>query len=58
MEKVRFEAASEDPLKVIEINKMYINDFLYWLTFMIKKGDMEEREDAFQQHLRDAKRKR
>lgn len=39
-----------------KINQQYARDFLFYLTYLIKKGEMEEIEEKFQDNLRKAKR--
>lgn len=42
--------------KVAQIKQEYLNDTLTFLTYLIQKGEMEEREDKYQDTLRRAKR--
>ena len=42
--------------KVAQIKQEYLNDTLTFLTYLIQKSEMEEREDKFQDQLRRAKR--
>ena len=43
--------------KVAEVNQQYIQDTLTFLTYLIKKGEMEEEEERFQDQMRKAKSK-
>lgn len=42
--------------KVAQIKQEYLNDTLTFLTYLIQKSEMEEREDKYQDTLRRAKR--
>lgn len=53
-----YSLADEKIEKVKEINQEYLTDVLQFLTYMIEKGKVDEREDAFQEALRKAKRGR
>lgn len=44
--------ASEDITKVAEIYQIYLNDAMLWLTFRIKKSEVDEIEDKFQENRR------
>lgn len=50
--------ADEDITKVAEIYQIYLSDALLWLTFKIKKAEVDEKEDAFQEQRRKAMRGR
>lgn len=38
--------------KVAEIYQIYLTDFLQFYSYLIQKGDVEEKEDAYQDNLR------
>lgn len=38
--------------KVAEIYQIYLTDFLQFYSYLIQKGDVEEKEDAYQDKLR------
>lgn len=42
--------------KVAQIKQEYLNDTLTFLTYLIQKSEMEEREDKFQELRQMAKR--
>lgn len=50
--------ADSDITKVFKINETYLMDFLTFLTFQIKKQEVEEIDDKFQDQLRKAKKGR
>ena len=54
--KTLVEVADSKIEKIEEIYQVYLNDYLTFLSYMIEKSEMEEREDAFQDNLRKAKR--
>ena len=54
--KTLFEMADGQIGKVAQIKQEYLNDTLTFLTYLIQKSEMEEREDKFQDQLRRAKR--
>ena len=55
-QKTLFELADEKITQVARVQQEYLTETLTFLTYLIKKGEMEEREDAFQENLRKAKR--
>ena len=56
-QKVLFDLADEKIEKVAQVKQEYLTDTLLFLTYLIKKGEMEEKEDSFQENLRKAKQK-
>lgn len=56
MQKVLFEMAGESYTEVFKINQSYARDFLFYLSYLIQKSEMEEVEEKFQDNLRKAKR--
>jgi hypothetical protein len=56
MQKVVFDMADGSLTETFRINQSYARDFLFYLTYLIQKGEMEEAEDKFQETLRKAKR--
>lgn len=46
--------ADEDITKVAEIYQIYLSDALLWLTFKIKKAEVDEIEDKWQEQRRKA----
>lgn len=55
-QKILLEMANEDITKVAEIYQLYLSDVLLWLTFNIKKNEVQDIEDKWQDQLRKAKR--
>ena len=56
-QKTLFELADEKITQVARVKQEYLTDTLFFLTYLIQKGEMEEKEDAFQENLRKAKQK-
>lgn len=48
--------ADEKIEKVAEVKQEYLTDTLLFLTYLIKKGEMEDKEDAWQENRRKAMR--
>jgi hypothetical protein len=46
--------ANEDITKVAEIYQLYLSDVLLWLTFNIKKNEVQDIEDKWQEQRRKA----
>ena len=58
LQKTVYEMADSDITKIAEIYQIHLNDFLMYLTYSIKKAEVDDIEDAFQEGLRKAKRGR
>ena len=56
-QKVLYELADEKITKVAEVYQLYLTDTLTFLTYLIKKGEVEEKEEAYQESSRKAMRK-
>jgi transposase len=56
MQKVVFDMADGSFTETFRINQTYARDFLFYLTYVIKKGEVEEIEQKFQDNLRKAKK--
>ena len=52
MEKVIFQMANESLTQVAQVKQEYLTDALTFLTYLIKKGEMEEQEEKFQEMRR------
>lgn len=50
--------ANEDITKVAEIYQFHLRDFLFFLTYQIKKQEVDEIEDKWQDQRRKAMRGR
>lgn len=50
--------ADEKIEKVAQVNQQYVNDFLTFVTYLIKKGEMQDQEDEFQDLIAKAKRRK
>lgn len=50
--------ADEKIEKVAQVKQEYLTDTLLFLTYLIKKGEMEDAEDKFQEQRRKAKKGR
>lgn len=48
--------ASEKLTEIPTVYQTYLNDTLTFLTYLIKKGEMEEAEDVWQENRRKAMR--
>ena len=57
MEKVIFELAGEKLEKVAQVKQEYLTDAFTFLTYLIKKGIMEEKEEKYQQMIRNSKKR-
>ena len=55
--KALYEIADSKIEKVAEIYQMYLNDYFQFLSYLIEKSEMEEKEDAYQEVIRKAKSK-
>jgi hypothetical protein len=53
-QKTLFELADEKIEKVAQIKQEYLTDILFYLTYLIKKGEMEKKEDKWQENRRRA----
>lgn len=53
-QKTLFELADEKIEKVAQIKQEYLTDILFYLTYLIKKAEMEKKEDKFQETRRKA----
>lgn len=53
-QKILFELADEKIEKVAEVQQQYLTDTFTFLTYLIKKGQMEEVEDKWQEARRKA----
>lgn len=42
---------------VRKANQEYLTSYLFWLTFLVKKGEAEEEEMKYQENLRKSKKK-
>ena len=51
-----YEMADNSITKVAQIKQEYLTDAFTFLTYLIKKGEMEEKEEAYQDMLRKAKK--
>ncbi len=52
-----YELADEKITKVAEVYQLYLTDTFTFLTYLIKKGEMDEKEEAFQDQRRKSMRK-
>lgn len=43
--------------EIDRIKNSYLTDFLFYLTYLIQKGEADEAEDKFQENLRKAKKR-
>lgn len=50
--------ANEEITKVAQVKQEYLTDTLLFISYLIKKGEMEIEEDEFQEQLRKAKKGR
>lgn len=50
--------AGESYSQIALIKQDYLTNFLFYLTYLIKKSEVDEVEDSFQENLRKAKKKR
>ena len=57
-QKTLFELADEKIEKVAQIKQEYLTDILFYLTYLIKKGEMEKKEDKWQENRRRAMKHR
>ena len=57
-QKTLFELADEKIEKVAKIKQEYLTDILFYLTYLIKKGEMEKKEDKFQENRRRAMKRK
>ena len=55
--KTLYEMASGKIEEIDYIKSTHVTDFLFWLTFMIQKGEADEAEDDYQNNLRKSKKK-
>ena len=56
--KTLYEIADEKIEKVAEIYQMYLADYFQFLSYMIEKAEMDEKENAYQDMIRKAKKGR
>ena len=56
--KTLYEIADEKIEKVAEIYQMYLADYFQFLSYRIEKYEAEEKEDAYQDMIRKAKKGR
>ncbi len=54
MQKILFELASETLTEIPKVYQEYLTDTLMFLTYTIKKGEMEEEEEKWQEQRRKA----
>lgn len=57
-QKVIYSMADDKITQVAQVKQEYLTDALTFLTYLIKKGEMEEKEDTWQENRRKAMRKR
>ena len=57
-QKTLYEMANEEITKVAQVKQEYLTDTLLFISYLIKKGEMEIEEDNFQEQLRKAKKGR
>ena len=53
---VVYQVADEKAEKVAQVNQMYLNDFMQYLSWMIDKSQVDEVEERYQESLRKARR--
>ena len=53
-----FAMANKEPEKIAKIKQDYLTDTLTLLTYLIQEAEAEEKEQKFQQTIKDAKRGR
>ena len=57
-QKTLYELAGEKITKVAQVKQEYLTDTFLFLTYLIKKGEMEKIEDGWQELRRKAKKGR
>ena len=56
-QKTLFELANDEITKVSQVKEEYLTDTLLFLTYTIKKQEMERVEDQYQENIRKATKK-
>ena len=56
--KVIFEMANESYSEISVIRQDYLTNFLFYLTYLIKKGEVDGIEDQFQENLRKSRKRK
>lgn len=54
-QKTLFDLAGESLAQVSVIQQQYLTTTLFWLTYLIDKGEVDEKEDKWQESLRKMK---
>ena len=54
-QKTLFDLAGESLAQVSAIQQQYLTTTLFWLTYLIDKGEVDEKEEQFQDNLRKIK---
>ena len=57
-QKIIYEMADEKITQIPQVYETYLNDAMAFLTYLIKKQEMEDEEEKFQDTLRQMKRGR